>query len=171
MEKKVRKRKTRRGKKKNRKFLTKPFVNSSCEQQQIATPVIHDGQFNKNNAGDVQRSGNHANTPSQRSFIEIDHRDEQSNGNGNLPVSDVGVVPSIKHCNEATVIPVQKVVITLSDDNNHQARMTDATGVNIHHNNNLLQAKPDPYNREDLLVLTEKDNGEQFFNNSILFNF
>ena len=138
-------------------------MNSSCEQQQIATSVIHDSHFNKNNAGDVQRSGNHANTFSQRSCIEIDHRDDQSNSNGNLPVSDVGVFPSIKHGNEAKVMPDQKVAITLSDDNNHQAHMTDATGVNIHHNNNLHQAKPDPYNRDDLLVLTEKDNGERVF--------
>ena len=159
LEKKVRKRKTRRGKKKNRKFFTKPIDDYSRDQKQITKSVILNNEPNQSNTGNVQKSGNHANTPSQRSCIGINRNNDHSNTNGNFPVSYVSVVSSVNNSKKAEVISEQKVVITVPDDNVHQTHMAGATGVNICQNN-LHETKPDCHNRKDLLILAQKEDGK-----------
>ena len=64
MEKIVRKRKTRRGKKKkNRNFITSR--DRTHNEQQLTKSVNIDGKHDQNNAGDVGRCSNHSCTHSQ----------------------------------------------------------------------------------------------------------
>ena len=58
LEKIVRKRKTRRGKKKNRKFLTSR--DRTHNEQQLTKSVNIDGKHDQNNAGDVGRCSDHS---------------------------------------------------------------------------------------------------------------
>ena len=81
------------------------------------------------------KDGNHANTSSQRSCIEINPNDDHSISNGNFPASHVGVVPSVNHSKKAEVISGQKGVITVPGDNVHQTHMVGASGVNSRQNN------------------------------------
>lgn len=133
MEKRVRKRKTRRGKKKTRKPLIKVSSDPTHDQQHLTKSVNIHGKHNQSSAGNVGRCGNYSYTHSQNSSTEIDNHD--SNIDKTCTVRDARVVPLANHCTTSEVTGHHNVAFT--EDN----ALLDGTDQN-------------------LFLLVKKENGE-----------
>ena len=149
MEKRVRKRKTRRGKKKTRKPLIKVSSDPTHDQQHLIKSVNIHGKHNQSSAGNVGRCGNYSYTHSQNSSTEIDNHD--SNIDKTCTVRDARVVPLANHCTTSEVTGHHNVAFTEDNallDGTDQNRTANATGIRSCHHS------------EDLFLLVKKENGE-----------
>lgn len=135
LEKKMRKRKTRRGKKKNRKFL-------------IKVPLDQPSKPKKDIAGDVEVSECHSLVHNQKhSFLEIT---SHHCGMFDYKICDV---TAEQHAIIAEHNAVPSVDLKKTDVTSEIGRRCYDNGPN--------QTKPDSCDAKDLTVLLKKANGEQ----------
>jgi hypothetical protein len=154
LEKRIRNRKTRRGKKKNRKFLTSR--DPTLDQQQLPKSVNIGGRHDHSDAGKVGKCDvNHSYTHSQQSSVEIENHD--SNAVESCIVIDAEAVSPANHHQN---VVITDAVLDGNTHNTHQTNTTSATGIRSCYENDSNETNPTGHHTEDLFVLVKKENGE-----------